>query len=102
MASTNIMPLAVPGMTHSTTFYANHSQTLYGSESAVYDNDMDTYYGQLNSSIGKNNETGSSNLTSDHTWTNPLTIDSVSMKSYNVLVLVRLNEEVFTSSHQTL
>jgi hypothetical protein len=71
-----------PTTTHATTLYGNWATYTYGSESLVYDGDLNTYIGVRNDAYGGGRERGDCSLTSDHTWVMPIPILSVFAKMY--------------------
>jgi len=75
--------IQAPTTFHNTTYSYNHSGSVSGAPTSVYDGNDGTYYQIFNVSSGGGNEYGTCSMTSEHTWGTPVTLKSVRAKMYS-------------------
>jgi len=76
----NVVPL--PATSHSTSRYSQRTQGNFGAVDDVYDEDDASFFGVSSDANGGGTEQNSCYVTSEHTWTGGIKIDSCRVKMF--------------------
>ena len=80
MALTNIVSLGTTF--HNTIYTYNRTPTVSGAVANVYDNNDSTYFKIFNVASGAGSEFGTCDMTSEHTWSTPVSLKTARVKMY--------------------